>query len=443
MFRGLSKSYRGLFGILCAVFAACLLAVGSATAGPGVDWPEFRGPHANGHVTDSGVTLGLPLTWSETENVVWKTEIPLQGWSTPAIAEGKIWLTTATPDGHDFYVICVDAETGRITFNEKLFHSDNPEPLGNNVNSYASPSPVIEPGRVYVHFGSYGTACIDTATNAIVWQRDDLPCRHYRGPGSSPILFEDLLILTFDGADLQYLAALDKKTGKTVWKTDRTTEWHDLDAEGKPQREGDFRKAFSTPIVVESGGKLQMITLGSSAAYAYDPRTGKEIWKTHNDDYTPAARPIFNDGLVYITSGRRHNTMWAMRVDGEGDVTDSHLAWTFAGKEVPEEPSPIVVDGLLYMTSNDGILTCLDAATGAQVWSQRIGGNYEASPIFADGRIYFFSTQGKSTVIKPGRTLEVLATNKLDTGMMASPAVMGKALILRTKTHLYRIEAAK
>lgn len=410
---------------------------------PQAGWPEFRGPWGNGHVTVPGNTVGLALQWSETENVTWKTEIPFQGWSTPVVLGGQVWLTTATTDGHDFYVLCVDAETGQIRFNEKLFHSDNPEPLGNNVNSYASPSPVIEPGRVYVHFGSYGTACLDTASNTVVWERQDLPCRHYRGPGSSPILFEDLLILSFDGADVQYITALDKKTGKTVWKTDRSTEWHDLDAEGKPKREGDFRKAFSTPLVVDYGGKFQMITLGSSAAFAYDPRTGQEIWKTHNDDYTPAARPVFGNGLVYITTGRRGASLWAVRVDGQGDVTDSHVAWKFTGREVPEEPSPLFLDDLIYMPSNNSIVTCLEAATGTQVWSQRTGGNFEASPIYADGRLYFFNTQGKATVLKPGRVCEILATSTLDSGMMASPAVAGRALFLRTKTHLYRIEAGQ
>jgi len=184
------------------------------------DWPEFRGPRGDGHVSAPGDTklIGLPLHWSETNNVKWKTEIPGKGWSTPVISGGQVWLTTATEDGHDYFAICVDAETGKVRFNEKVFHTDNPEPLGNgaSMNCYATPSPVIEPGRVYVHFGSAGTACLDTTTGKVLWKRNDLPCRHYRGASSSPVAFENLLILTFDGADLQYLAALDKKTGETV-----------------------------------------------------------------------------------------------------------------------------------------------------------------------------------------------------------------------------------
>lgn len=426
------------------VFAAILAVSAGAVSNPDKGWPEFRGPWSNGHVAAPGDTtpVGLPLRWSETENIVWKTEIPKYGWSTPVILGHDIWLTTATEDGHDFFAICVEADTGKVRIDKKLFHCDNPEPLNNAVNCYASPSPVIEPGRVYVHFGSYGTACLDTATGETIWKREDLKCRHFRGPGSSLILYKDLLILTFDGVDVQYVTALDKKTGEDVWKTDRTTQWNDLDAEGKPVREGDFRKGYSTPLIIETGGKTQMISPGSACAFSYDPLTGKELWHTRFDGYTPAARPVFGNGLVYIVSGRGKARLAAMRVDGTGDVTDSHQAWKFEGPELPTEPSPILVDDLLYLLNNSGTVTCLDAKSGKMVWSERIGGNYVASPIYADGRLYFSSTQGKTHILKAGKTFEVLATNELADGFMASPAVMGNALILRTKTHLYRIEGA-
>ena len=253
------------------------------------DWPEFRGPQGNGHATaEDANPAGLPLHWSETENVKWKTPIPYSGWSTPVVMGGQIWLTTATEDGHDFFVLCLDAESGQVRLTQKLFHADQPEPLGNRMNCYASPSPVIEPGRVYLSFGSYGTACLDTTTRKTIWQRTDLPCRHYRGPGSSPILFEDLLILTMDGVDVQYLAALDKKTGRTVWKTDRTTAWDDLDADGKPISEGDLRKSFSTPLIIAVQGKPLLISCGSKAIYGYDPRTGRECWKVYHGSHTSA-----------------------------------------------------------------------------------------------------------------------------------------------------------
>ena len=425
-----------------AVLAVCVLACGGAAlAAPG-DWPEFRGPGGDGMATapDAKTPRGLPVRWSETENVKWKTAIHDQGWSTPVTLDGQIWLTTAPMDGHDFFVLCVDTDTGKILLDQKLFHSDNPEPLGNIVNGYASPSPVVEPGRVYVHFGSYGTACLDTATFKVLWQRTDLPCRHYRGPGSSAYVWKDLLFLTMDGVDVEYVAALDKNTGKTVWKTDRTTQWLDLDDKGQKVREGDFRKAFTTPIVIEAAGRSQLVSPSSYAAYSYDARTGEELWKVHHTAYSPAVRPVFANGIVYLMTGRGDAALWAVRADGRGDVTDTRVLWKAAGKFIPNESSPVLVNGLIYIISGDGVVTCLDAATGAEVWNQRIGGNYMASPIYADGNLYFCSNQGKTTVIKAGRAFEEVAVNKLDNGFLSSPAVTGKALILRTKTDLYRIE---
>lgn len=422
--------------------AAALFVLLATTGAARADWPEFRGPTGDGHVSAApgAAAPDLPLKWSETENVKWRTEIPHRGWSTPVVMDGQVWLTTATEEGSDFFAICVDAETGKIRLNEKLFHADRPEPLGNAVNGYASPSPAIEPGRVYVHFGSYGTACLDTGTGKVLWDRRDLPCRHYRGPGSSPVLFEDLLILTMDGVDAQYVVALDKKTGRTVWKTDRTAEWNDLDADGKPYREGDMRKAFSTPLIVDVDGKPMMISTGAKAAYGYDPRTGKEIWKVHHAAYSCAARPLFTQGLAIIAIGFPKPEMWAVRVDGTGDVTDTRVAWKLE-RNVPRTPSSILAGDLLYMPSDDGMVTCLEAETGKEVWRERLGGNFIASPIFAAGRLHFFNQQGKATVLKAGRTFEVLGTNTLEAGFMASPAVSGNALFLRTKTRLYRIEA--
>jgi len=259
---------------------AVMGALAGRVAGAGVDWPEFRGPWGDGHVSAPGETklAGFPIHWSETENVKWKTEIPYRGWSTPVVMDSQVWVTTATEDGHDFFALCLDADTGKIQFNEKLFHCDTPEPLGNNVNSYATPSPVIEPGRVYVHFGSYGTACLNTAAAKVVWKRDDLPCRHYRGPSSSPILFENLLILTMDGVNLEYTVALDKNSGRTVWKTDRAVVWNDENDPGQMAKDGDRRKAHSTPLIVKVADKVQMLSAGAKAAYAYDPR----IWSVSN-----------------------------------------------------------------------------------------------------------------------------------------------------------------
>lgn len=422
-------------------FAILLMLV--PALGAQAQWPQFRGPSGDGLATRPGAeAVGVPIRWSEKENVRWKTPIPHRGWSTPVVLEGQIWLTTATVDGHDFFVLGVDADSGQVRFQEKLFHSDRPEPLGNPLNCYASPSPVVEPGRVYVHFGSYGTAALDTKTGTVLWKRSDLPCRHYRGPGSSLVLFENLLVLTMDGVDIQYLVALDKGTGRTVWKTDRTAEWNDLDADGKPQSEGDLRKAYSTPLVVSAGGRTQMLSVGAKALYGYDPASGRELWKIPTPAYSGAASPIYEDGIAYMITGFGKTELLAIRVDEPGEVTDKNVLWRTASM-VPQTPSPVLVDGLLFMVNDSGTLTCLEAASGKQVWRDRVPGNYAASLLYADGHIYCFGREGVTTVLKAGRSHELLATNKLAAGFMASPAVSGRTFFLRTKECLYRIETGQ
>lgn len=423
--------------------ASVLLAVSLQSAQ--ADWPEFRGPSGDGHASAAGDagSAGLPLHWSETNNVKWKTEIPYRGWSTPVVMDGQIWLTTATEDGHDFFALGVDLETGQIRFNEKIFHSDNPEPLGNgaSMNCYATPSPVIEHGRVYVHFGRFGTACLDTGTGKVLWKREDLQCRHYRGPASSLILFENLVIATMDGVDVQYLVALDKQTGKTVWKTDRSVAWNDENVPGPMARDGDLRKAHSTPLVVSASGKPMMISTGAKAAYGYDPYTGHELWRVQYNDWSTAPRPLFDGHLAFLVTGLSKRELWAVKTDGKGDVTDTNIAWK-QGRHIGVYASPLLVDGLIYTAADENYVTCIEEATGQIVWTERIGGKYAASPVYAGGRLYFFSQQGTATVLKPGRTLSVLATNTLSGGFMASPAIAGKAFVLRTKTHLYRVESA-
>jgi len=426
-----------------AVIALALLALGGAAVQ--ADWPEFRGPWGNGHAAAPGDTkpVGLPLHWSETNNVRWKTEIPHRGWSTPVVLGGQVWVTTATDDGHDFFALGLDAETGQVRFHQKVFHSDNPEPLGNgaSMNCYATPSSVIEPGRVYVHFGSFGTACLDTETGKVLWKRDDLPCRHYRGPSSSLITFENLLILTMDGVDVQYHAALDKQTGRTVWKTDRSVAWNDEHVPGQMARDGDLRKAHSTPLIVEASGKPQMLSAGAKAAYAYDPRDGRELWRVQYNDWSVAPRPLYENGLAFFVTGLSKTELLAVKTDGQGDITDTGVVWRLR-THVGKYASPILVDRLIYTAAEESFVTCLEAETGQTVWKERIAGKYAASPVYADGRLYFFNQQGTTTVLEPGRAFRVLATNTLANGFMASPAIYGRAFYLRTKTHLYRIESA-
>ena len=431
---------------------ALLVAVGPVSGAE--SWADFRGPRGDGHVTSGdGKPLGIPLQWSESKNIKWKIEIPLLGLSSPIVMDSQVWLTTATEDGKDYHVIAVDAVDGKVLANEKVFHRSDPEPLSNGSrdNSYATPSCVAEAGRVYVHYGNAGTACLDTTSKKVLWTRDDLKCRHYRGASSSPVLFGDLLILTFDGADLQYHVALDKRTGKTAWLTKRSVAWNDENIDKQMVKDGDWRKAHSTPLIVDWQGAPLMFSAGAKAAYGYDPRTGKELWRVEHPAYSAAPRPVFRNGHFYFVTGFSTGAqMWSVKAGGQGVVTGTHVDWKIDAP-IPKYSSPIVVNDLLYLAMDDAFLACLEPDTGKTVWKERVGGRFRACPIYVDGRLYFFSLEGVTTVIKPGRTFEVLATNTLadnapnddsrrGPGFMASPAVAGKALIVRTRHHLYRIE---
>ncbi|MGH7944575.1 MAG: PQQ-binding-like beta-propeller repeat protein [Opitutaceae bacterium] len=401
-------------------------------------WPQFRGPTGQGLST----ATELPLNWSETEHVAWKTPIHGKAWSSPVVHGTQVWLTTATEDGRDLFAIAVDRATGRVIHDLKLFHVETPQ-YADRFNSYGSPTPVIEGGRVYISFGSSGTACLATKSGRVLWQRDDLPCNHWRGAGSSPTVWGNLLILHFDGADVQYVIALDKQNGKTVWKTDRSVDFQDLTPEGKPIRDGDFRKAFSSPLVITHEGAPLLISVGSKATYCYDPATGRELWRVEErKHHSGTVRPVVGHGMVFTATGLAKGELWAVKLGGQGVVTDTHVAWKVS-TNVPNRPSPLLVGDLLFMVHQDtGVVSCLEAKTGELVWRERLpgSGNHSTSPVYADGRIYFFNENGHCPVIEAGRQFKVLAENKLDGGFMASPAIAGKALYVRSKTHLYRLE---
>jgi outer membrane protein assembly factor BamB len=398
-------------------------------------WPQFRGPDGTGH-SDA---RDLPQTWSESSNILWKTAIHDRGWSSPVVYGNQIWLTTATQDGRRLYAICVDRETGRIIRDMKLFDVAQPQ-YAHPFNTYASPTPVIESGRVYITFGSPGTACIDTKSFQILWERRDLECNHFRGAGSSPILFQDLLIMHFDGSDHQFVTALDKRTGKTVWRTKRSIDFQDLEPNGKPAADGDFRKAFATPHIAMINGRWELLSLGAKAAYAYNPFNGEELWRVEERaQHSASTRPVIGLGMIFFPTGFSAGQLLAVRTGGKGLITDSHVAWKMK-RGVSNKPSILLIDELIYMISDAGIISCVEAKTGELVWQNRIGGEYSASPVYADGKVWFFSEDGKTTVIRPGRTFEQLAENRLAEGFLASPAIAGKAFYLRTRTHLYRIE---
>jgi len=415
------------------------LALGSAVLGLAAaaqaDWTEFRGPLGTGHIPSG---QALPSEWSESKNVDWKVALPGRAWSSPVVAGDTVWLTTADEKGYKLTALAVDAKSGKIVFEKQLFQIEKPQ-FAHKFNTYASPTPIVEGDRVYLTWGSPGTACVDAVTKAVLWKRDDFVCDHFRGSGSSPIIHDNLLILTFDGADYQYVAALDKRTGKTVWRTDRSVDFQDLGADGKPFRDGDMRKGYSTPLVIEHDGVMQLISIGAMACYAYEPETGKELWRiTERAQHSASSRPVYGHGLLFYPTGFAKGQLLAVDPGAKGEAADSHIKWRLK-RSVSNKPSVLLIGDHVYMIADGGIASCVEAKTGKVVWSERVGGNYSASPVTDGERIFFFSEEGKTTAIAAKPEYKVLATSQLDGGFMASPAVHGTAWILRTKTHLYRI----
>lgn len=423
------------------------------STGRAEDWPQFRGPDGQGHA----VTTGLPTEWSETENVVWKTDIPGRGWSSPVVQDSQIWLTTALVEmateeeketrleGNDapiplevanrvkLHAICVHKESGVILHNVPLFDVGQPDPI-HPLNSYASPSPVIENSRVYCHFGTNGTACVDTEMGDILWSNCELKLNHETGAGSSPILWNSLFIVHCDGSDAQYIAALDQETGKLVWKTPRS---------GKLRENGQLKKSYGTPLVLSIDGSDVLLSPASDWVYGYDPATGEELWKLNYGvmGFSTVPRPVMGSGMVYICTGFMRSELLALR------LTDRHaapeVAWRFK-KQVPTMPSPVVMGNEIYFVSDQGgVVTCLDTETGSELWRERLGGNFCASPLYADGHLFFSSREGLTHVIRAGRTFQRVAENQLESGIMASAAALDGALFVRTEEALYRLEAGK
>lgn len=406
-----------------------------------LSWPCRTGPMLDGHVAAEDAA-GLPAEWDgeSGKNIAWKLPLEHFGHSVPVVGNGHIWLTAATKDGKQQFVYCIEAATGKVVHHRLLFENPEPEPLKNEVNTYASPSCVLENDAVYVHFGTYGTARLNPETADVVWERRDIQCRHFRGPGSSPILFENLLILTFDGVDAQFLMALDKTTGATVWRTERTTDYGDLDENGKPSLDGDYRKSYSTPGLVTINGQTQVVSVGSRAAFAYDARTGKELWTIRHDDYNAAAPPSFLGNLAILNTGSRGANLLAVRLEEStrGDVSESHVVWN-RDKGNSDLSAPILVGERIFMMANNGVVTCVNALTGEEVWKDRVEGTFTASPITANGLIYFCNEEGVCSVIRAADTFELVAANRLPEGMRASPSAADGMLYLRTFSTLYAI----
>jgi len=411
----------GLPGCVVVLLLTSFLPLAHATE----DWPEFRGPTGQGVSTAKNV----PINWSATSNVVWKTAIPGDGWSSPVLVDGKIFLTTATTAAPktSLRALCVNAISGRIEWGNEVFQPDAEATEAiHKKNSLASPTPIVRDGRVYVHFGHMGTAALDLS-GKILWRQSDLKYPPMHGNGGSPALVGDLLVFSCDGAENPFVVALDIKTGSVRWKSPRQTT-----AKNK--------FSFTTPLAIEVGGGTQIISPTSTFVSAHDPKDGHEIWRArYLEGFSLVTRPVYAHGLLFISSSYMKPVLYAIKpVGAKGDVTDTHIVWSHA-KGAPNTPSPLVVGDEIYFVSDSGIATCLDARTGNLHWSERLGGGFSASPILAESRIYFQNEEGISTVLKAGKTFAVLARNDLGERTLASPAVTDNTLFLRSKSHLWRI----
>ncbi|MBI3878700.1 MAG: PQQ-binding-like beta-propeller repeat protein [Verrucomicrobia bacterium] len=407
-----------------AWLAAAWLA-GALAAPAGENWPQFRGPTGQGESTNRG-----PLTWGETSHVRWKTALPGRGHSSPIVWNGRVWLTTATDSGRSLRAMAVDFDSGKIVRDLELFHRADAEPLVVVPNGYASPTPAAAAGVIVTSFGPNGVAGLDPESGRVLWRQTGLTYHHDgNGAGSSPIIHGALAILNCDGADTHHVAALRLASGKVAWKIPRSSTAA-VGAEGK---------SFSTPLVIRAAGRELLVSPGAHRVSAYEPATGREVWFCDLPGVTIVPRPVFAGGLVFVCTGFPKAELWAIRPDGTGDVTRSHVAWKYA-RQVPHIATPVADGENLFLVSDSGLAACLELNTGRERWSERLGGNHYASPLAAAGRIYFFNAEGDTKVVAADRKFSVLATNRLEGGCYASPAVIGGALLLRTETHLYRIE---
>jgi outer membrane protein assembly factor BamB len=402
------------------------IALAPATAG---DWVQFRGTAADGKSSEQR----LPITWSPDTNIAWKQDLPGKGWSSPIVSGGRVYVTAAVPiegagkEDLSLRTLCLDAKKGTILWNTEVFPQDGKTAARiHGKNSHASPTPVLVDGRLYVHFGHQGTACL-TLDGKVVWRNRSLTYNPVHGNGGSPICVDDLLIYNADGGDSRFVIALDRETGQLRWKTERT--W---------PTSSQF--SFSTPLLITVKGRKQVISPGTDAVVAYDPADGRELWRARYKGYSVIPQPVYGNGLVYVCTGYAFSGLLAIRPDGQGDVTDTHVAWS-TKKSVPYTPTPLLVGKELYFVSDAGVASCVDAETGELHWQERIGGHYSASPMYADGNIYFQSEEGVGTVIKAGKKFVRLAKNDLQDRSLASYAVADGALFIRTEHSLYRVQA--
>jgi outer membrane protein assembly factor BamB len=408
----------------------CLTLLASAASLRAEDWPAFRGPTGDGNVHQGAA----PVEWGPKKNVAWKQAIPGEGWSSPVVVSNRVYLTTAVPvpgggkGERTLEARCLEADSGKLLWAKTVFSQPADSPNIHPKNSHASPTPIVLDGKLYVHFGHMGTACLDL-DGKIVWKNNTIAYKPVHGNGGTPIIVDDKLIFSCDGGDTAFVVALNRNTGKQVWKTDRSVK------AGKTF-------SFSTPTLITVKDQKQVVSAGSGAVCAYDPETGKEIWRVrYGEGYSVIPRPVFGHGLVFVSSGYNTPTLLAIRPDGSGDVTETHVAWQ-TKKAAPHTPSPLLYGNELYLVSDAGQVACYDARSGDLHWQERLAGNkFSSSPIAADGKIYLQSEEGVGTVLKAGKEFKQLARNPLEERTLASYAVVDGALFLRTDKNLYRFQA--
>lgn len=410
--------------------------------GIGKDWPQLRGPQANGIAS---TTATPPLNWSDTENIQWKTAIPGRGHSSPVVSKNNIYLTTALEEevskkkygnNMSFFArritlvaLCIDLKTGKLQWQTEIDVIEKPDPV-HTMNTFATPTPVLGDDRLFCDFGTYGTACLSTENGEVRWKKR-LPLDHEVGPGSSIMLYKNRLILLRDGRNQQYLTALNTDNGKEVWKTARPP---------MSGNNGDYHKSFSSPIVFSAAGRTQLVAPGAQWIASYNPTNGKELWRVkHGRGFSLAAQPSEANGMIYFCTGFSGNQVMAIRHNGSGDVTKSHVAWQ-TRRLAPTIPSPVVLKERIYWIKDSGEFCCVNALTGDPIWKKKLAGKFLSSPVLAANRIYLTNQTGETTVLKTGDAYTPVATNKLSArDIFATPAFVDNAIILRTGKHLYHI----
>ncbi len=418
--------------VWCAVTACCLALSCSLRAAD--TWTRFLGPEQNNTVKDAP---SLAVKWEEGSQVRWRTNIPGEGWSSPLVEKGRIWMTTATEEGLSLRAVAVDLESGKVLKDIEVFRLETAL-RKHKRNSHASPTGLLSGGRLYVHFGSNGTAALNTETGEVLWRQQSLKLDHQNGPGGSLTEYGDLLLIPCDGMDIQKEVALDKNTGAVVWTSERSARAF-LDS-----IPADMRKAYGTPFLLKTSSGVTSLTTAATRLYALDPTTGKELWHlNYGKGFSNVPLPATDGKTLVICTGFMKPEVWGVKLEGNsGELPESHILWKQKAA-APDQATPVIANGLVFTVSSGGIASCLDLASGEMRWRERIGSDFAATPLVANGLVYFFDAQGNTTVVKAEPTYEVVSKNTLGDGFMASPAVVNNSLILRSRTALYRVDGSR